>query len=70
MGLFAMCEVVEITAWRKKSARTEAQLSGPAATTFVMVPNERLSRLRDFWSQLKADIADQADEANQVLMRR
>ena len=65
-----MCDVVDISARRKKSGSIAARPSGDPATTHVLVPSERLSQLREFWMQLKADIDAEVDATPQHLLRR
>jgi hypothetical protein len=64
-----MCEIVELDVRRKKKVSRVARRGDLQATTYVLVPNERLSQLREFWLQLKAEIAE-ADTTPQHLLRR
>ena len=65
-----MGELIELQSRVKKSTASGSAAYGPPAATFVLVPNERLSRLREFWAALKSDIAADADETPQHLIRR
>ena len=65
-----MCEIVELDVRRKKKVSRVARRGRPEATTHILVPNERLSQLREFWLQLKADIRAEADSTPQHLLRR
>jgi hypothetical protein len=65
-----MCQIVDIGTWSKKRVSTPASKLGPTAATYVLVPNERLSQLRQFWIDLKAEIEAEDESALQALSRR
>jgi hypothetical protein len=65
-----MGELIELRNRAKKRTTTKPDTLGSSATTFVLVPSQRFSDLRKFWMDLKADIAADADDTPQHLIRR
>ena len=64
-----MGEIVELAGRQRKRARRRAAAAARPAMPIVFVPNERLSRLRDFWTELKAEIAALSNRASGPLSR-
>ena len=65
-----MGELVELRSRVRKSTALSADALRSTADTFVLIPNERFSDLRQFWIDLKSDIAAESDDATQPLIRR
>jgi len=64
-----MGELVELRSRARKCAAGPAGAVRSTADTFVLIPNERFSDLRQFWIDLKADIAADSDEESPHLNR-
>jgi hypothetical protein len=65
-----MGEIVELQSRAGKVGASKSETLGSPAATFVLVPSQRFSDLRQFWIDLKADIAAEAEETPQHPIRR
>ncbi len=65
-----MGDLVELRNRPRKAVTPKADAFASSAATFVLIPSERFSDLRQFWIDLKADIAAESDENPQHLIRR
>jgi len=65
-----MCEIVNLSVYRAKHASSARQATVAPATTFVLIPSARLSKLREFWAELKAEISADEDPGLEPISRR
>ena len=64
-----MGELVELRSRSRTSNAPQAGAFRPSAHTFVLIPNERFSDLRQFWIDLKADIAEVDEPSHHLTLR-
>lgn len=65
-----MCEIVSLSAYRAEHTSSVRHAAGVPATNFVLIPSARLSKLREFWAELKAELNADEDPGLEPISRR